>query len=307
VAELSEARTLEALDALTRLDLVRSAYPPPLLAFRHPVICQFIYDRMEPGKRLAAHLRAEAELIKRSASIVARAYHISRAAHSGRPEHATTLIAAASETIHSAPATSADWLCTALRLIDRDDERWYEAQMLLARARLLSGRRTDSRDLLHTLLAHAGGTAGIDFASTVESAGRAERLLGRYAEAGALAREGLAAHVEIPPPVAAALHTELANLAHDQQDNAAACLHAGDLPSPGAVPAVSLAKLTEREREIAALAGKGMTSVRMARELFLSARTVETHLSRIYRKLGLSNRAGLVRAVVETGDRGLDP
>ena len=51
-------------------------------------------------------------------------------------------------------------------------------------------------------------------------------------------------------------------------------------------------------REIADLASTGMTSTEIGEALFLSARTVETHLSRVYRKLDVSNRAGLTRTML---------
>jgi DNA-binding CsgD family transcriptional regulator len=53
------------------------------------------------------------------------------------------------------------------------------------------------------------------------------------------------------------------------------------------------APLTPREREIAALAGRGITSFEIARRLVISARTVETHLQRVYAKLGVASRADL--------------
>lgn len=54
-----------------------------------------------------------------------------------------------------------------------------------------------------------------------------------------------------------------------------------------------LASLTSREREIARLAATGRTSRDIAEQLSLSPRTVDTHLSRIYRKLGLASRGAL--------------
>jgi DNA-binding CsgD family transcriptional regulator len=54
-----------------------------------------------------------------------------------------------------------------------------------------------------------------------------------------------------------------------------------------------LAALTMREREVARLAATGLTSRDIAAQLSVSPRTVDTHLSRVYRKLGLSSRAAL--------------
>ena len=53
--------------------------------------------------------------------------------------------------------------------------------------------------------------------------------------------------------------------------------------------------LSDREREIALLAAEGRTNREIAAELFLSPRTVETHMSHALRKLGLSSREELRR------------
>jgi ATP/maltotriose-dependent transcriptional regulator MalT len=55
--------------------------------------------------------------------------------------------------------------------------------------------------------------------------------------------------------------------------------------------------LTSREREVALLAAQGWTSRDIAGRLFLSARTVDTHLARVYRKLGVSGREDLAGAL----------
>lgn len=57
--------------------------------------------------------------------------------------------------------------------------------------------------------------------------------------------------------------------------------------------------LTVREREIANLVSTGMTNTAIAEKLFLSVRTVESHLRQIYRKLDVPNRAALTRALLD--------
>jgi ATP/maltotriose-dependent transcriptional regulator MalT len=51
--------------------------------------------------------------------------------------------------------------------------------------------------------------------------------------------------------------------------------------------------LTRREAEIATLAAAGRSSKEIATRLFLSPRTVESHLHHVYVKLGVTDRAGL--------------
>ena len=49
--------------------------------------------------------------------------------------------------------------------------------------------------------------------------------------------------------------------------------------------------LTRREREVAKLVARGLTNRRIAKELVLSERTVENHVSNILKKLKLSSRS----------------
>ena len=58
-----------------------------------------------------------------------------------------------------------------------------------------------------------------------------------------------------------------------------------------------LASLYRREREVAALITERKTNKEVAAELFLSEKTVETHLRNIFAKLGASSRVEVARAV----------
>jgi len=60
-------------------------------------------------------------------------------------------------------------------------------------------------------------------------------------------------------------------------------------------------RLTPREIEVLRLIALGHTSVEIARKLKLSPRTVETHRAHVYRKLGLTTRAELVRYALGHG------
>ena len=56
-----------------------------------------------------------------------------------------------------------------------------------------------------------------------------------------------------------------------------------------------LDRLTQREREVMRLIARGYSYKEVARELFLSVKTIETHVSAVLRKLQLSNRYELTR------------
>jgi DNA-binding NarL/FixJ family response regulator len=62
-----------------------------------------------------------------------------------------------------------------------------------------------------------------------------------------------------------------------------------------------LRELTEREREVLALVGRGLSNEEIARELFLSPATARTYVSRLLAKLGARDRARLVVLAYETG------
>jgi DNA-binding CsgD family transcriptional regulator len=59
--------------------------------------------------------------------------------------------------------------------------------------------------------------------------------------------------------------------------------------------------LTERERTILGAVARGMTTAAISDHLWVSEHTVKFHLTNIYRKLGVPNRAGAVRYALENG------
>jgi DNA-binding CsgD family transcriptional regulator len=61
--------------------------------------------------------------------------------------------------------------------------------------------------------------------------------------------------------------------------------------------ATGLESLTERELQVARLVVDRKSNAEIAAELFLSQKTVESHLRNIFRKIGVSSRADLARAV----------
>jgi DNA-binding NarL/FixJ family response regulator len=70
---------------------------------------------------------------------------------------------------------------------------------------------------------------------------------------------------------------------------------------PAATNPALLDPLTEREREVLAHIGRGLTNGELAETLFVSMATAKTHVSRIMMKLGARDRAQLVVLAYETG------
>jgi len=66
-------------------------------------------------------------------------------------------------------------------------------------------------------------------------------------------------------------------------------------------PSAALDVLTEREREIVALVGEGLSNAEIAERLVLSPATAKTHVSRAMTKLHVRDRAHLVVIAYETG------
>jgi DNA-binding CsgD family transcriptional regulator len=71
----------------------------------------------------------------------------------------------------------------------------------------------------------------------------------------------------------------------------------GRAPTPGA--------LTPAEERVAALVAEGRTNREVAAALFLSERTVEGHLSRVFAKLGVRHRAEIPRALADRQTQGI--
>ena len=69
----------------------------------------------------------------------------------------------------------------------------------------------------------------------------------------------------------------------------------------GTALSAGLRTLTDREREILALVGRGFTNDEIGSELFISPATVKTHLARIMAKLDAHDRAQLVVRAYEGG------
>ena len=71
-------------------------------------------------------------------------------------------------------------------------------------------------------------------------------------------------------------------------------------PAPKARPVV-VDGVTEREREVLTLVGRGRSNAEIAEELFISVATAKAHVARLFAKLGARDRVQLVIVAYEIG------
>jgi DNA-binding NarL/FixJ family response regulator/tetratricopeptide (TPR) repeat protein len=154
---------------------------------------------------------------------------------------------------------------------------------------------------------HAGDTAGaveraLASAETAEEVGAPiESGLSRTLAGRALARDGQSERAVAELRSAAAAfeasgalryrelaERELGKLGHRPHRRTRA----------GKADGVGIDRLTERETQVARLVVDRKTNPEIAAELFLSQKTVETHLRNIFHKVGVSTRVELARAVI---------
>lgn len=75
---------------------------------------------------------------------------------------------------------------------------------------------------------------------------------------------------------------------------------AGGKPRRYAISGVD--SLTPSEQRVARMAADGLANREIAQALFVTIRTVQMHLTNVYRKLGIDSRGQLPEAIKETGD-----
>ncbi len=71
--------------------------------------------------------------------------------------------------------------------------------------------------------------------------------------------------------------------------------------SPANEGVARLALLTDREREVAIAIGRGLSNADIAAELFMSVATVKAHVTRVFDKLGTTNRVQVAICVHDAG------
>jgi len=206
---------------------------------------------------------------------------------------------------------------------------------LLTRASLVAGSRVDAVRYAERSAAYAAEQTMLRLPRTWSKRAAAEIALadGDAAAAAPLALDAAAAAAEIDAPIEDALSRMLAGralAAAGKRDEAAAELQrAGGIfencgallrrdaadrelgklgkrvhrrTKRGKVDGTGIELLTERELEVARLVVDRKTNAQIAAELFLSPKTVETHIRHLFQKLEVSSRVEVAR-VVERADR----
>lgn len=184
--------------------------------------------------------------------------------------------------------TDAALACHRLGRIDQSRE--------LAAAALATARRFGAPVALGVALRTAGLLSGDVEAlqesveTLAETAARVEHVRGLVELGAALRRANH--RVEAREPLRAGL-----DLAHRCSATALATQAAAELAAAGARPRTpvrtGVEALSPSERRVARLAAEGLTNRDIAQALFVTAKTVEVHLSACYRKLDIDSRARL--------------
>jgi DNA-binding NarL/FixJ family response regulator len=133
-----------------------------------------------------------------------------------------------------------------------------------------------------------GSSARLEHAYALVAQGAALRRAGRRATA----REPLREALDLAYGCGA---TVLAARAHDELVAAGA--------RPRRDPTESRSTLTASELRVAHLAAEGKTNREIAQALFLTEKTIETHLRNVFRKLGIGSRSQIARALRGTSAR----
>jgi DNA-binding CsgD family transcriptional regulator len=173
----------------------------------------------------------------------------------------------------------------ARELADEDVPRsraFGESRALGMSLRAAGLARASIEDLDESVAVLRPSPARLELALSLLALGSAHRRAGRRTDA----RPPLAEAVEL---AAACGATAIAAKAHDELVAAGA--------RPRRDPIESRSKLTASELRVARMAADGMTNREIAQALFLTEKTIEVHLTSTYRKLDISSRSQLPRAL----------
>jgi ATP/maltotriose-dependent transcriptional regulator MalT len=184
-AARSEAATMDAVDELLKLDLVRTTDIPRRFCFRHPLLRRAAYQGAAAGWRVGAHERCAEALAARGATAAARAHHVERSARDGDGAAAATLRDAGEASARLAPESAARWFGAALRLLPEGAPTDGRVELMLARARALAsaGHFAESHVAFLEAAAIVPGQSIVLSTSAAAACARLERFLGRYEQA----------------------------------------------------------------------------------------------------------------------------
>jgi DNA-binding CsgD family transcriptional regulator len=223
----------------------------------------------------------------------------------GSPERGVEELLQVGETLRRVPFDNPSgepwrrWAAEGLRLLDRNDEarvladeelalarRWGDAHAIGASLRVLGlveGGKAGIGLLREAVEILAGSEARLEYARALVDLGAALSRANQRTEARARLREG----VDLAQTIGA---FGLAARANEEIAATGA--------RPRKVLQTGLDALTASERRVAQLAAEGMSNKEIAQTLFVTIKTVEVHLSHAYRKLEISSRAQLDKALL---------
>ena len=186
-ARTSEESTMETVDELLQLDLIRQTDVPRRFRFRHPLVRRAVYETTPGGWRLGAHERCAEALAARGAAVTARAHHVERSARQGDVAAVAILREAGEATARLAPESAARWFGAALRLLPQTAPVKDRVELLLARAGALAatGHFADSHEALLDAIAFVPERSSTHATTLTTACARVERFLGRYEQAHA--------------------------------------------------------------------------------------------------------------------------
>lgn len=145
--------------------------------------------------------------------------------------------------------------------------------------------------LVSAYAAHARGAAAND-GSSLDAASRTFESMGALLDAAEASSRAAAAHGAAGANAERAASTRRAAMLLERCRGAA---------TPWGTPPDDL-QLSGRQLEVARLAARGLSSRAIAERLYLSVRTVDNHLYRIYARLGVDSREQLATVLTLTGD-----
>jgi len=194
-------------------------------------------------------------------------------------------------------ASARERIRQALGPITRDEVRVFEVTLLHDLVRL--GVPAEAVDALEELATMVEGPLAATHAAHARAlvdrdVARQREVVERYEAIDALAMAAEAA-AELADLHRAQGESRLATAA--RQRSADLATRAGGVRTPVLARGGGVEPLTGREREVALLAAAGRSSRAIGEHLGMSTRTVDTHLARVYRKLGITGRAELDEAL----------